>query len=53
MPDNYDDIKHLTRPQFDDLPPMSMHDRAGFTFCGTSVERIYESYVQELVFMDK
>ena len=28
MPDNYDDIKHLTRPQYDDLPPMSMHDRA-------------------------
>ena len=26
--DNYDDIKHLTRPQYDDLPPMSMHDRA-------------------------
>lgn len=28
MPDSYDDIKHLTRPQYDDLPPMSMHDRA-------------------------
>lgn len=28
MPDNYDDIKHLTRPQYDDLPPMSMSDRA-------------------------
>ncbi|MBQ5330630.1 MAG: hypothetical protein J6F31_05205 [Oscillospiraceae bacterium] len=28
MPDNYDDIKHLSRPQYDDLPPMSMHDRA-------------------------
>lgn len=28
MIDNYDDIKHLTRPQYDDLPPMSMHDRA-------------------------
>ena len=26
--DNYDDIKHLTRPQYDDLHPMSMHDRA-------------------------
>jgi hypothetical protein len=25
---NYDDIKHLTRPQYDDLPPMSMSDRA-------------------------
>ena len=25
---NYDDIKHLTRPQYDDLHPMSMHDRA-------------------------
>ncbi len=28
MNDNYDDIKHLTRPQYDDLHPMSMHDRA-------------------------
>lgn len=28
MPDNYDDIKHLIRPQYDDLHPMSMHDRA-------------------------
>ena len=27
MTDNYDDIKHLTRPQYDDLPPMSMSDR--------------------------
>ena len=24
----YDDIKHLTRPQYDDLPPMPRHDRA-------------------------
>ena len=28
MPDNYDDIKRLTRPQYDDLRPMSMLDRA-------------------------
>lgn len=28
MIDNYDNIKHLTRPQYDDLHPMSMHDRA-------------------------
>ena len=28
MPDNYDDIKRLTRPQYDDLHPMSMLDRA-------------------------
>ena len=28
MIDNYDDIKHLTRPQYDDLRPMSMLDRA-------------------------
>jgi len=28
MQRNYDDIKHLTRPQYDDLHPMSMHDRA-------------------------
>ena len=24
----YDDIKHLSRPQYPDLPPMSIHDRA-------------------------
>lgn len=28
MNDKYDDIKHLTRPQYDDLHPMSMSDRA-------------------------
>lgn len=28
MSDQYDDIKHLTRPQYDDFPPMSMSDRA-------------------------
>ena len=28
MQRNYDDIKHLTRPQYDNLPPMSMSDRA-------------------------
>ena len=28
IPDNYDDIKHLTRPQYDDFPPMPMSDRA-------------------------
>ena len=28
MTDYYDDIKHLIRPQYDDLHPMSMHDRA-------------------------
>ena len=28
MNENYDDIKHLTRPQYDDLPPMSISDRA-------------------------
>lgn len=28
MNNNYDDIKHLTRPQYDDLPPMSISDRA-------------------------
>lgn len=28
MPDNYNDIKHLTRPQYDDLHPMSKLDRA-------------------------
>ena len=28
MNDNYDDIKHLSRPQYDDLHPMSMSDRA-------------------------
>ena len=28
MHDNYDDIKHFTRPQYDDFPPMPMSDRA-------------------------
>lgn len=28
MPDNYDDIKHLSRPQYDDFPPMPISDRA-------------------------
>ena len=37
MPDNYDDIKHLTRPQYDDLHSMSMSDRAAqfSPLCGT------------------
>ena len=26
---NYDDIKNMTRPQYPDLPPMPVHDRAG------------------------
>ncbi|MCR5708393.1 MAG: hypothetical protein K6G82_08980 [Ruminococcus sp.] len=28
MPDDYNEIKHLSRPQYDDFPPMSMSDRA-------------------------
>ena len=28
MRDNYDDIKHLSRPRYDEYPPMSAHDRA-------------------------
>ena len=28
MLDNYDDIIHLTCPQYDDLHPMPMSDRA-------------------------
>lgn len=28
MNGKYDDIKHLSRPQYDEFPPMSMHDRA-------------------------
>lgn len=28
MKTNYDDIKHLSRPQYDEFPPMSRHDRA-------------------------
>ena len=28
MNNNYDDIKHLSRPQYDEFPPMSIHDRA-------------------------
>ena len=26
--DNYDDIKHLSRPQYEDFPPMTISDRA-------------------------
>lgn len=28
MPDNYDDIKHLIRPKYDDFPHMSISDWA-------------------------
>ena len=28
MERNYDDIKQLSRPQYDDLPPMLISDRA-------------------------
>ncbi len=28
MTDSYDDMKHLSRPQYDDFPPMSISDRA-------------------------
>jgi len=28
MSDTYEDIMHLSRPYYEDLPPMSMHDRA-------------------------
>ncbi len=28
MPDDYNEIKRLSRPQYDDFPPMSMSDRA-------------------------
>ncbi|MBQ8960834.1 MAG: hypothetical protein IJ071_06400 [Ruminococcus sp.] len=28
MTDNYEDMMELSRPRYDDLPPMSMHDRA-------------------------
>ena len=28
MRDNYDDKKHLSRPRYDEYPPMSAHDRA-------------------------
>lgn len=28
MQDNYEDMKHLSRPQYDDLPAMSEEDRA-------------------------
>ena len=35
---NYDDIKHLTRPQYDDLHSMSMHDsRVELTEKGTAM----------------
>ncbi len=32
MNDNYNDIKHLQRPQYDDLPPMPVSDRAAQFF---------------------
>lgn len=42
----YDDIRHLTRPQYPDLPPMSIHDRAA-QFAPFAALVGYEDAVEE------
>ena len=52
MNGKYDDIKHLTRPQYDEFPPMSIKDRAaqfspfealvGYTDAVTETARLTE-----------
>ena len=46
MTDNYDDIKHLTRPQYDDFPPMPMSDRAA-QFSSFSALNGYDEMIDE------
>ena len=46
MNDNYDDIKHLTRPQYDDFSPMSMSDRAA-QFSSFSALNGYDEMIDE------
>lgn len=53
MNGKYDDIKHLSRPRYDDYPPMSIKDRAaqfspfealvGYTDAVTETARLTES----------
>ena len=42
----YDDIRHLTRPQYPDLPPMSIHDRTA-QFAPFAALVGYEDAVEE------
>ena len=42
----YDDIRHLSRPQYPDLPPMSVHDRAA-QFAPFAALVGYEDAVEE------
>ena len=46
MIDSYDDMKHLTRPQYDDFPPMSMSDRAA-QFSSFSALNGYDEMIDE------
>ena len=46
MNDNHNDIKHLTRPQYDDLPPMSISDRAA-QFSSFSALTGYDEMIDE------
>ena len=46
MNDNYNDIKHLTRPQYDDFPPMPMSDRAA-QFSSFSALNGYDEMINE------
>ena len=42
----YDDIRHLSRPRYPDLPPMSVHDRAA-QFAPFAALVGYEDAVEE------
>ncbi len=46
MERNYDDIKQLSRPQYDDLPPMSISDRAA-QFSAFAALTGYEDAIEE------
>ena len=46
MNDNYNDIKHLTRTQYDDFPPMPMSDRAA-QFSSFSALSGYDEMIDE------
>ena len=46
--DDYRDIKHLSRPQYPDLPPMPVHDRAA-QFSPFAALTGYDDVVREAV----
>ena len=46
MERNYDDIKQLSRPQYDDLPPMLISDRAA-QFSAFAALTGYEDAIEE------